>query len=82
MAEPSRTRLALARTEVEAGVENERLDVPVGDRVEDPNTFTRPWKISLPLYRHLEKNFQLLEFKCVEFSENLLYGEFLKVPPK
>ena len=46
--------------------------------MEDPNTFTRPWKISLPVYRHLEKNFQLLEYKCVEFSEELLYGDLKK----
>ena len=46
--------------------------------IEDANTFTRPWKISLPLYRRLEKNAQLLEFKCVEFSEELLYGDLKK----
>ena len=44
----------------------------------DPNTFTRPWKINLPLYRRLERNAQLLEFKCVEFSEELLYGDLKK----
>ena len=46
--------------------------------MEDPDTFTRPWKISLPIYRKLEKNAQLLEFKCVEFSEELLYGDLKK----
>jgi hypothetical protein len=46
--------------------------------IEDPDTFTRPWKISLPLYRKIEKNAQLLEFKCVEFSEELLYGDLKK----
>ena len=46
--------------------------------IEDPETFTRSWKISLPLYKHLEKNFQLLEYKCVEFSEELLYGDLKK----
>src|SRR5215471_18548225 len=35
--------------------------------IEDPKVFSRPWKISMPLYRRLEKNAQLLEFKCVEF---------------
>jgi hypothetical protein len=44
----------------------------------DPNTFTRPWKVSLPLYRHVEPNFQLLEFKCVEFAEEYLYGRYRK----
>src|SRR5678809_1689661 len=44
----------------------------------DPKTFTRPWKIRMPLYRRLEPNVQLLEFKCVEFSEELLYGDLKK----
>jgi hypothetical protein len=46
--------------------------------IEDPKVFSRPWKISMPLYRHLEKNAQLIEFKCVEFVEELMYGEFRK----
>ncbi len=46
--------------------------------IEDPKTFSRPWKISMPLYRRVEKNAQLLEFKCVEFAEELLYGQYKK----
>jgi hypothetical protein len=46
--------------------------------MDDPQTFSKPWKISMPLYRHVEKNAQLLEFKCVEFSEELLYGNLRK----
>lgn len=42
--------------------------------IEDPKVFTRPWKISMPLYRRIEPNSQLLEFKCPEFAEELLYG--------
>jgi hypothetical protein len=42
--------------------------------IEDPKVFTRPWKMSMPLYRRLEKNAQLLEFKCVEFVEEMMYG--------
>ena len=48
--------------------------------VEDHKVFTRPWKISMPLYRLLDKNAQLLEFKCVEFAEELMYGHFLRQP--
>ncbi len=48
--------------------------------VEDPNVFTRPWKMSMPLYRRLEKNAQILDFKCPEFVEELLYGEWRKKP--
>jgi hypothetical protein len=32
--------------------------------VEDPKVFVRPWKMSMPLYRRLEKNVQLLEYVC------------------
>jgi len=46
--------------------------------IEDPNVFTRPWKISFPLYRRMEKSVQLLEFKCVPFTEELLFGKFGK----
>jgi hypothetical protein len=46
--------------------------------IEDPKVFSRPWKITMPLYRRLEKNAQLLEFKCVEFVEELMYGHLRK----
>lgn len=46
--------------------------------ITDPNTFTQPWTISLPLYRHIDEDMQLLEFKCAEFSEEYLYGEWRK----
>ena len=48
--------------------------------IEDPEVFSRPWKISMPLYRRQEKNAQLMEFKCVEFVEELLYGQWRKKP--
>jgi hypothetical protein len=46
--------------------------------IEDNKVFSRPWKISMPLYRRVEKNAQLLEFKCVEFAEEMLYGHLRK----
>jgi hypothetical protein len=46
--------------------------------IEDKATFSRPWTIRMPLYRRMEQNVQLLEFKCVEFSEELLYGDLKK----
>ena len=46
--------------------------------ITDPNTFTAPWAISFPLYRHVADNMQLLEFKCAEFAEEFLYGEWRK----
>jgi hypothetical protein len=42
--------------------------------IDDPNVFTRPWKIRMPLYRHVEANAELVEFRCVEFAEELMYG--------
>jgi hypothetical protein len=47
-------------------------------RIDDPKTFTRPWQIEMPLYRRLDKGMQLLDFRCVEFSEELLYGHLRK----
>ena len=46
--------------------------------IEDPQVFTRPWKISMPLYRRLESNVQLAEFRCVEMVEETLYGHLRK----
>ena len=46
--------------------------------IEDPKTFSKPWKVSMPLYRHVEPNAQLLEFKCMEFAEDMMYGHLFK----
>jgi hypothetical protein len=46
--------------------------------IEDPTIYTRPWTISMPLYRRMEDNAQILEFKCVPFSEQLLYGDLIE----
>ena len=46
--------------------------------VRDPNVFTRPWQIKMPLYRRLDDNVQLLEFKCVEFAEEYMYGHLVE----
>src|SRR3989441_2466986 len=46
--------------------------------IDDKTLYTRPWKISLPLYRRKDKNAQIGEFKCVEFSEELIYGHLRK----
>ena len=48
--------------------------------IEDPNVFTRPWRISMPLYRRLEPNMQILEYRCIEFAEEFLYGHLRKEP--
>jgi len=48
--------------------------------IEDPATFTAPWTIEMPLYRRLEPGIELMDFKCVEFVEELMYGEFRRKP--
>lgn len=48
--------------------------------IEDPATFTEPWTIEMPLYRRMEPNAQLMDFKCVEFVEELLYGKWRRNP--
>ena len=48
--------------------------------IDDPVTFEKAWKISMPLYRRLEPNMQLMDFRCVEFVEELLYGAWRRNP--
>jgi len=46
--------------------------------MEDPKVFTRAWTIKMPLYRRIEQNAQVLEYRCVEFSEEFMYGHFIE----
>ncbi len=48
--------------------------------ITDPKTFTRPWKLSMPLYRRKDANMQLMQYKCVEFVEELMYGKWRRKP--
>ena len=48
--------------------------------LEDSETFTRPWVIRFPLYRHIDPAARLGQFKCVEFVEELMYGHLRKQP--
>ena len=50
--------------------------------IEDPKVFTRPWQIRMPLYRLKDANAQLLEYKCIEFVEELMYGHLRKPETK
>ena len=50
--------------------------------LEDKNVFSRPFKISMPIYRRMEKNAQIMDFRCVEFAEDLIYGHLRKQPSK
>jgi len=42
--------------------------------IEDPDVFTRPWKIRLPLYRHTEPNFRILEYECQAYTDDASKG--------
>ena len=46
--------------------------------IEDPKVFTRPWTIAMPLYRRLEANATVLDYPCMEFSEEFMYGHLRK----
>ena len=48
--------------------------------IEDEKVFTRPWTISMPLYRRLEDDARLLEFRCAEFVEETMFGHLRKEP--
>jgi hypothetical protein len=48
--------------------------------IEDSQTFTRPWKMSMTLYKRVGKDAQLGQFKCVPFVEELIYGKLRKQP--
>ena len=62
----------------------ERFSMPDADHIsyeatiEDKTIYTRPWKLSTVFYRRKEKGAQLNEFKCVEFAEELIYGDLRK----
>jgi hypothetical protein len=68
-----------------AAIVTERFTLTTPDHIQyeatitDPRTFSRPWTIRMPLYRMIEPNAQILEFKCVPFVEELLYKD-LELP--
>jgi hypothetical protein len=37
--------------------------------IEDPKTFSKPWKMAMPLYRRVEKNARVLEYECVFYLQ-------------
>ena len=48
--------------------------------IEDPVVLTEPFTIKMPIYRRLEENARLMDFRCVEFVEELLFGEWRREP--
>ena len=51
-------------------------------QIEDSNVFTRPWTISMPLYRRIEDGAEIGEFRCAEFTEPFIYGTLSDPPLK
>jgi hypothetical protein len=49
--------------------------------LEDPETYSRPWTIEMPLYRLVDQNVEILEHKCVPFADKLLYSDLLHLEP-
>lgn len=45
--------------------------------LEDPQTYSKPWTIAMPLYRLVDSNAQLQEEKCVPYADQLLYHDLL-----
>ena len=50
--------------------------------IDDPRTFAKPWTIRLMLYRDVNPDARLGQFKCVEFVTELMYGHLRKTPIK
>ncbi|HJN94943.1 MAG: hypothetical protein CMQ15_10040 [Gammaproteobacteria bacterium] len=48
--------------------------------IEDPGVLTEPFTIKMPIYRRMEENARLMDFRCVEFVEELIYGEARRYP--
>jgi hypothetical protein len=46
--------------------------------IEDPNVFTRPWKMNMVLYRQLEENATLMDYRCLELVEETFLGHVRK----
>jgi hypothetical protein len=51
-------------------------------QITDPEVFTRPWTMRMTLYRRVGDDARLQQFKCVEFVEELMYGNLRKEPLK
>jgi len=50
--------------------------------LDDPEVYTRPWTISMPIYKRVAPDDRLMQFNCVEFVEELMYGTLRKHPLK
>jgi len=63
-------------TERYTKVSEDRIDYEA--TITDPTLYSRPWTIRLPVYRRAEPGAQILEFKCVPFAEEKIYGHLTR----
>ena len=50
--------------------------------ITDAETYTKPWKMEMTLYKAVGPDVTLGQFKCVEHVTELLYGDLRKEPLK
>lgn len=46
--------------------------------IDDASVFSRPWTIRMPLYRIVDPDYRMLEFKCEPYAEEKIYGHLRK----
>jgi hypothetical protein len=46
--------------------------------IDDSTVFSRPWTIRMPLYRIVDEDYRMLEFKCEPYAEEKVYGHLRK----
>src|SRR5262245_2100151 len=46
--------------------------------IDDPTTFTKPWRIRMPLYKRIEENARVFEYRCPQWTEELMLGHLRK----
>lgn len=44
----------------------------------DPAVYEKPWTLEVVLYKNIHPSAQLLDFRCIEFVEDLMYGHLSK----
>jgi hypothetical protein len=69
-------------TVVERYTMTDRDHIQYEATITDPKVFSRPWTMRMPLYRHVNQDARLGQFKCVEFVEELMFGQYRKVPAR
>ena len=69
-------------TVVERYTMTDRDHIQYEATITDPKVFSRPWTMQMPLYRHVNADARLGQFKCVEFVEELMFGQYRKVPAR